>query len=129
MQKRSVQAKGPVRKGCLGTPALFIHRTPIRRRLAARLANRLRNVLPCKQRPIRSTSNFLWTFRASVFEFTPLDDFDEGGVAGLVDRQVQFPGSNYCFIFIFSILVIISLLSGFDIDIEKRDCALELKLN
>lgn len=50
-------------------------------------------------------------------------------VAGLVDRQVQFPGSNYCFIFIFSILVIISLLSGFDIDIEKRDCALELKLN
>lgn len=47
-------------------------------------------------------------------------------VAGLVDRQVQFPGSNYCFIFIFSILVIIS---GFDIDIEKRDCALELKLN
>lgn len=46
-----------------------------------------------------------------------------------VDRQVQFSGSNYCFIFIFSILVIISLLSGFDIDIEKRDCALELKLN
>lgn len=49
-------------------------------------------------------------------------------VAGLVDRQVQFPGSNYCFIFIFSILVIISLLSGFDIDIEKRDIRIEIEL-